>query len=111
IMGKSLSYFSDFNNQMMTSMMIFSILSLALAFPLLVFKNGTVLSLITMILSFMFICVTIGLFGYGMSCHLEFLKPYKEMDRLVKEFGTTSNTALLESILAKFKEFYQIAIS
>ncbi|MGL4947893.1 MAG: hypothetical protein ACRC42_00715 [Mycoplasma sp.] len=74
--SNGLGSFSQFNNAHMITLVIFSTLSLVSIAPIALFKRGTVFNLISMILSTVFMIVTMSFIIMGLVSHFDTLSDY-----------------------------------
>ncbi|MGL5521731.1 MAG: hypothetical protein ACRDAW_00475 [Metamycoplasmataceae bacterium] len=80
----TLSEFSSsiFNDAMLNSLIVFGFTSIFLLIPIILFKNGTALSISFILLGFIFIIIIVVLFSIGVSSQMNVISPFKKLQTL-----------------------------
>lgn len=68
-----------FTNEILVSIMTFSIIGILTIIPLLIFKNGTVCSLVTLTMGSIFVIIVIAMFSVGISAQNTLLDPFNDI--------------------------------
>ncbi|MGL5438439.1 MAG: hypothetical protein ACRDA7_01750 [Metamycoplasmataceae bacterium] len=73
---------SSFNDGMLNSLIVFGFASIFLLIPIILFKNGTALSISFILLGFIFIIIIVVLFSIGVSSQMNIISPFKKLQTL-----------------------------
>ncbi|MGL5357730.1 MAG: hypothetical protein ACRC9U_01565 [Metamycoplasmataceae bacterium] len=73
---------SSFNDGMLNSLIVFGFASIFLLIPMILFKNGTALSISFILLGFIFIIIIVVLFSIGVSSQMNIISPFKKLQTL-----------------------------